>query len=502
MSWSACRQGSQSISDQLRSEQRSQGDDQLVTSDLSHNKHSAGALGGASMQIRAHVGEIVSRVGRLKGDTLLTGALALGLGAAGAQLLGLVVTPLLSRLYSPTEMGVFTTFLAMVGMASVVGSLRYDLAIPVASSDALATWLLQLCLLLSALTAVAAAVMAPFVFSGGRNGTVMNNTTGLVLLAAAIFVTTASQALTYFTLRRRAYRTVAHAQFGQGVGRAAFQTSMGFAWPSALALIAGEMVGRTYSLWTLFSGTTRRQRSVLFHPAKKRLWHVAKRYRQFPRYSLPSAFVAVGVHQVVPLLLAHAHGVAVAGVFGLAYRVLQAPIGLLSGTLAQAYFAEATVLNSRSPEALKPFFRRTVLRLAVLWFLPALALVVAGRSIFLTLFGTQWGEAGVMASVMAPSLYFQAVVNPVSQTLLVVERQRRTFYLDALRGTAVLLALLYSAIAKLSPTLTVASYSAAMTVSYIGYLVATDRAVGRGLDRQERLALAQPREAATEASNP
>ena len=50
-------------------------------------------------------------------------------GTVIAQLLALVTAPLISRLYSPTEIGVYTLFTSVVATVVAVAGLRYDLGI-------------------------------------------------------------------------------------------------------------------------------------------------------------------------------------------------------------------------------------------------------------------------------------------------------------------------------------------------------------------------------------
>ena len=78
------------------------------------------------------------------------GIAAISTGTAAGQVITLLATPVLSRIYSPSDYGAFASLLAFVAIASTAGSLRLESAVPIASdSDALQ--LLKTCIVTSIL---------------------------------------------------------------------------------------------------------------------------------------------------------------------------------------------------------------------------------------------------------------------------------------------------------------------------------------------------------------
>src|SRR5690606_33042675 len=55
----------------------------------------------------------------------------LAAGTAVSQLIAFAVAPLLSRMYTPADFGLFGVFVSVVAMASVIVTLRLDLAVVV-----------------------------------------------------------------------------------------------------------------------------------------------------------------------------------------------------------------------------------------------------------------------------------------------------------------------------------------------------------------------------------
>ena len=56
-------------------------------------------------------------------------------GTALSNLLIILTTPLLTRLYTPEEFGVYSVFLSLLFIGTILVSLRYETAIPLPEDD-------------------------------------------------------------------------------------------------------------------------------------------------------------------------------------------------------------------------------------------------------------------------------------------------------------------------------------------------------------------------------
>ena len=81
-------------------------------------------------------------------------------GSTLAQVIPAITAPILTRLYRPTDFGVFAFVLAVFGVLAPVACMRYDLAIMLPEDDAEAARLTLLCLLVSFVMA-ALTLLAP-----------------------------------------------------------------------------------------------------------------------------------------------------------------------------------------------------------------------------------------------------------------------------------------------------------------------------------------------------
>ena len=180
---------------------------------------------------------------------LPTGAFArqvamLTTGTAVGQLVLVAVMPLLTRLFTPADLGVFGLFSSFLAVAGVATCLRLEWGVASAHSAEEAAGLLVLCLVLCPVTSL--------LLAAGLAGLIGANVVSFGLLPMwtvplgflALVATGAFAALRYWHIGRRDFRDVSAAAVAQGVGRAGTSVALGLAGTGWAGLLLGDLVGR------------------------------------------------------------------------------------------------------------------------------------------------------------------------------------------------------------------------------------------------------------------
>ncbi|MDO5088035.1 MAG: polysaccharide biosynthesis protein, partial [Comamonadaceae bacterium] len=153
---------------------------------------------------------------------LLRAVLTLLGGGALAQLLPLLLGPLLARLYTPEAFGLFTQFATVAAALAVAASLRYEQALPLAADEAEAQALLALCL---RLLLAAALLAAPLGWALARLGALP----WPWLLPLAVAASGLLQVGMLWANRARRFGALAFSRVAQYGGAAVLQVALG-AW--------------------------------------------------------------------------------------------------------------------------------------------------------------------------------------------------------------------------------------------------------------------------------
>ncbi|MDC4232635.1 oligosaccharide flippase family protein [Actinomyces sp. B33] len=405
-------------------------------------------------------------------STLLTGTVL-------AQLVVLVTTPIIARLYSPSQIGAFAALMAIPQVIAPVAALRYDMAIVLPDSEAEARRLMRAVLACSG----AVSVLVCLVCAVWRDpiASLLGHPEASDWLwwsGPLVFCTATTTALGYWMTRRTRFAPIGRNRVVQAGLVESTRIGMALAGAGAvpgqvLSQVVGQAGASALLAWTgreAFSppGTDGRPLRRLF-----------ARYRRMPLLNAPNALVdAVRVNGIVVLI-----GVYFAadpqGQFSRAWLLMQAPVALVTGALSQVFYqrfarverGSMTRLVIRSARAsllagLVPF--------AVLWLVAPVLLP--------WYLGPGWEESGLIARALVPWLLLNVVTSPISTVFVVADRQALMLGFAVVYAAVPLALISWFGSSGTSIVVAVHWVSAAMALLLAG-LVALTGAVARAWDR-------------------
>ena len=395
-------------------------------------------------------------------------------GTAAAQLIALAISPLLTRLYRPDQIGEFAVYLSIILIGLPLATLSYEMAIPLPESREDGASLLFLALLcaLGGSGVLAAASLLAGEWAAHELG-LADLGSALWVLPVGLFIASSLQAITYWSIREGDFSSIARSRLAQSSSSAAVQIGAGLLGGGTLGMALGDMCGRSVGSLVLLFTSIRRSLIDWSRIDAKRIRRVASRYRRFPLFqSWGGTFNTLTSYLPVVLVTIYFQ-LSVAGEFALAVRVLQAPALLLGSAVAQAYLNQAADLARDDPALLLRRFDRLTRRLFTIGLVPAVALGLFSPTLFPAIFGSSWEAAGSFGQLLAPMLLALLTVSPLSMTLNVLELQSWQSAWDVGRTILVLGGLVVTGSLGATPTTAITVFSIASTVSYASlYLLA------------------------------
>lgn len=366
-------------------------------------------------------------------------------GAAAAQAVNVLVSPALTRLYLPAELGQLALYLAFLYVASMVLSLRYEQAVVTAVDDGQAHQLAVLSLAMVPVTSLLAALSLFLLIVGqiGGFGSLPPAAAVWGFFALVLFGTFG--VLRYVLVRTHRHRVIAQVGIAQSVVRAALQVGLGYLGASVTGLLAGDLVGRAIGIGRMAKdiGGDVWRNARNFHAIPGRA--LLGQYRKFPLFGVPSSVInALALTLPVPLI-AGLYGLEAAGYFSLVQRVLSLPIAVVGASAADALHGRIAEYARLSPARARPLFTRAAVVLLGIGLAVAVAIVLFGPRIFGFVFGDEWRRAGELAQVMAPWFVAALTVSPLSRVVLVYQGQKLKLLYDLSALGAVLASLLIGA---------------------------------------------------------
>ncbi len=386
-------------------------------------------------------------------------------GSAMAQALPLLAAPILTRIYAPAEFGIFGLFVAAVSILGALGNLKFDHAILLAQRASVARHVLALSLAVSALLAALFLLFVALAPAGWFGTRWLALERGLAVLVPVNFaLAAASQAIVSLIFRAEQVAWVAQSRVLQAVVTTLASIGLGWWSPTGGMLIAsaigGQLAGLLFLLWRI-----PRPRGATCRVSRRVMFRCARRYRRFPLFTVPSDLLSVLTNSLPILLIGGTWGLAAAGAYTLAHRVLGTPLAMLGSAFADAYRQSAAgVLRAGHPYW--DMARHTFLVLSSVAVPGALVTVALAPWAFPWIFGKPWLLAGELVQILAPVYFVRLVVSPLSYNYYIARRNAEDLgiQLVSFASTASIFGWAQRTGLGLNPTLVV--YAAALLFIY------------------------------------
>lgn len=346
----------------------------------------------------------------------LAGILSIGGGTLLGQLILIAATPLLSRVYSPTAFGAFSTIVAIATVVGPSAALKFDAGIVLPPDERTAGSVGKLALIsaftISLLSGVT--ILALELLGFGESWREVDFAP--LWTAILVFLTALFSILTQIALRRREYALVAKRSPIQSAATAAGQLGLGLLTQSPTGLLGGFGIGRASGLVPM---------ARLAWPILRRqsdpMRQVVRTYWRLPVALAPSALMNSLGSQVPLLAMATLFGAAVAGEFGMAQRIVYIPVTLIGAAVAQVFGAELAKHVREGGIGVTRVYFRTSGRLALIAIPVSLLIALLGPLLLPVALGPDWAVAGEFCLPLAVSVGLSLVVSPTSQVYTVFQ---------------------------------------------------------------------------------
>ena len=326
---------------------------------------------------------------------LWRGIFTISAGTVFAQLITIIASPLLTRLYTPYDFGIMALFSAVLSILIVIGSLRYEFAIPLPQKDSDAAQITLLCIgLLIGISVFSLIFM--FFFSQNIISFFKLEMISqyLWLLPIGLIGAGIYNIFNYWAIRKRDYSRITYTKINQSLAGSISKITMGFYHFGPLGLIIGEILSQTTGIVTFLRSIWIKDKENFKHLSFPGIEDVVKKYSRFPLFSLPSSIVNSITMQLPVFMLSHFYGFQVVGLYSLSYMVLVFPASFISSAMAQVFLGELSILLHEKPNKIKNFYNLTIKNLFFIGLPLFLILAIITPLGFPLIFGDIWKDAG------------------------------------------------------------------------------------------------------------
>ena len=339
-----------------------------------------------------------------------------------SQIGGILLTPIVTRLYAPEAFGLANVLGSIVILPSVFSTMGYHSAIILPKNDSTATKVLMVCFFsMFCVSAISLLIMmvGKDIITAKLNAPFLVN----YLWLTPIFVFSHGMYMTlrYWKTRLRRFDNLAASRVSEIFMRKSYQILVGFlGYATAGSLIFSSLISTIVKNLFLLRNMNLKSTS-LKNISHLKLWAVAKRYRKFPMFSVWGELFSRLPAVLISFLIIKYFGQDMLGYYGLSLMVLALPSTLISGSIMEAFSPRVAMAKHEGKHT--ELLEKIYVRLVALMIFPFMIVGLFGDKLFSLVFGSEWLEAGIIAQILVFRIFFEIIFSPSLSLVDIMEKQ-------------------------------------------------------------------------------
>ena len=354
--------------------------------------------------------------------------LTLMTGTTIAQAIPIAISPILTRIYTPEDFGIFSLYMSVVSIVSVIATGRYELAIMLPKKNTDAANIVALSILISFIISFIT-LLVVFIFNRTITDLLGNEAISnwLYFIPVTVLFTGIYQSFNYWANRKKEYKRLALSRVLQSFTSSGSNLGMGFDGFGFSGLILGNLFGQFISTVYLVRRVLLDDRKYMNVISKNIMVLLLKKYIKFPKFDLSASLLNVSAQQVSNILFNTMFNSTIAGYYYLTQRMLGLPVSIVAASILDV-FKEKASKDFLSNGNAKEIYIKTFKQLFFLSLIPSILLYIFAIDIFTLVFGSAWAISGEYARILIPMLFLRFISSPLSFMLYIGEKQELNLF--------------------------------------------------------------------------
>jgi len=353
-------------------------------------------------------------------------------GSSIAQAIPIAVSPILTRIYTPEDFGLFALFMSLSSILSVIATARYELAIMLPKKDEDAINIVVLSLIISLLVSLTALFIV-FFFNTFLTSLLGNPriSSWLYLIPITVLLTGTYQSFNYWNNRKKKYKQLATSRVIRSGTVASSNMIMGVGGLGSSGLILSGIFGSVIA--TIFLGKVffKKDREIVKSINKFKIFILMKKYIKFPQFDLPSAVIYTLYTNMAIVFFSKFFEVSVSGYYFFANRIIRTPFSFMISAFSDVFYQKLS--TNKDYNSMVNEVNSISIKLFKITFIPFLIIIYSSFCYVEFIFGKQWSDLYIYIDIFALPIYIGLILAPYGHILKIINRQEISMYLHLFR---------------------------------------------------------------------
>lgn len=345
-------------------------------------------------------------------------------GNVVSLVLQVLVSPLMTRLYTPEAYGLFAVFNSFVLNYFLISSLSYANAILASTRRNVVYSLVALSVFISGVSFVVGMMLIYLFAEPIQNLFNLHSLGGWIyFIPLSAFLIAINMVLSSYNVFHNRVKEDSAIVISTTVFNRSFNLLFGFFMAGNFTgLLLGDILGKLGRCGLLFRGISKRLR---FFFSKKAFIRVGKEYKNYPYFILPSALLNLISNSIPIYLFSIYFSITEVGYFSFAANLLYIPVQLLGHSSASIFFKKASdIYHANGIGNLKDITVKLYWNFLGSGLLGYSALMMFGSGLFTFVFGDPWATSGEYAAHLAIYHIFLLMFTPLNAIFSVLQKEK------------------------------------------------------------------------------
>jgi len=362
---------------------------------------------------------------KIKENPFAKNILLVASGTATAQVIVILLSPIITRIYGPEIYGVFGVFMSIVGILAPLIALGYPVAIVLPKKKDEAKEIAYIALYITIIFSIILMFLILIFSEQLITIFALEEVSFFVyLIPLAVIAAGMFQIIEKWMIRTKQFKVLAKAVFLNTLVISFAKIGFGLLHATALVLIIlGTLTYLLHAIFLLLISNKLNSQLIKQKPKKPAFKKRLREYSDFPFYRMPQNLMSVLSQNIPIILLTVFTGTAAAGFYTIARSVLKKPTQIIGKSVADVFYPHiAETVNAG--KKISNLIIKSTLVIAGLGIIPFAIIFVFGPQLFGFVFGPEWVKAGEYASWLSIWLWVSLFNRPSVAAIPVIKLQK------------------------------------------------------------------------------
>lgn len=353
-----------------------------------------------------------------------------------AQLINLIFSPVIARLFKPEMFGALGVFVSLVGILTPLANLSYTFAVILPPKDEDSILLVRASIVIGIIVSLVIFILIGFLNRQIAHALRLDEYAQyLYFVPIVINFMVITSAYDNWLIRKKHFKTSSAITISQSLLSNLTKVGLGYFFATSASLIGINIFAQVYNaLASAFSAKKSIKYSINKTTSSLKLFtkktlHLLSDYRDFPFYRTPQLIINSLSLNLPIMMLTIFSGPLTAGFYALSHRALKLPAAIIGTSFAKV-FEQRVAESAQKGNSIQPLIIKSTLFLGTLGIIPFSIIFVFGPQLFGFVFGNEWYAAGEYARWLSFGLFFALINKPSVKVIPILELQKHFLFFE------------------------------------------------------------------------